>query len=112
MKTLLTPDGRRAAALLFMLGGGMAMTVYAGFALYWVKNEPSYVLTLGLAAHGAILVVLTGFAGLLVKRMIKASVAGQSFEASDTGADPAAQAADTVAGAAVGAAEAIKGHGQ
>ena len=26
MKLLLTPDGRRAAALLFMLGGGMAMT--------------------------------------------------------------------------------------
>ena len=112
MKLLLTPDGRRAAALLFMLGGGIAMTIYAAWALYFVRAEPSYVLALGIAAHVAILVVLTGFAGLLVKRMIKGKFAGGEFEASDTGGDPASNAAATVAGAAVGAAEAIKGNAE
>ena len=91
MKVLLTPDGRRAAALLFMLLGGIAMTIYAGFALYFVREDAASVLTLGLAAHLAVLVVLTGFASLLVKRMIKASVAGSSFEASDS-ADPVQEA--------------------
>ena len=83
------------------------MTIYAAVALYFVRDHPGYVLTLGLAAHVGIFVVLTGFAGLLVKRMLKASVAGNSFEAMDTG-DPAAQAAATVAGAAQGAAQAIQ----
>ena len=74
IKLLLTPDGRRGFALLFMLGGGIAMTIYAGFALWFVRNNPGYVVTLGLSAHLAVLVVLTGFAGLLVKRMLKADV--------------------------------------
>ena len=91
MKTLLTPDGRRAAALLFMLGGGIAMTIYAAFALYFARNNMASVLTLGIFAHVAVLVVLTGFAGLLVKRMIKANVAGSSFEASDS-SDPVQEA--------------------
>jgi hypothetical protein len=80
---LLTADGRRAAALLFLLGGGMAMTVYAAWALYLVRDRADFAFYLGIAAHVSILVVLTGFAGLLVKRMLKASVAGSSFEASD-----------------------------
>lgn len=82
--SLLSADGRRAAALLFMLGGGIAMTIYAAFALYLVRAHPEYVLSLGLAAHVEIFIVLTGFAGLLVKRMLKASVAGSSFESSDS----------------------------
>lgn len=84
MQYLLSPDGRRAAALLFLAGAGAVMTVYAAFAMYLVKNVATDVLALGLSAHVIIFVVVTGFAGLLVKRMLKASVAGSSFEASDT----------------------------
>lgn len=83
MDYMLSADGRRAVALLMLAGGGVAMTVYALVALLLVRDVPQYAFLLGLAAHVAILVCLTGFAGLLVKRMLKASVAGSSFEASD-----------------------------
>ena len=85
LQYMLTPDGRRAMALLFLAGGGVAMTGYAGWSLWMVRTEPQYAFYLGLAAHVSILVVLTGFAGLLVKRMLKANVAGASFEANDQG---------------------------
>jgi hypothetical protein len=83
MNFLLSPDGRRAAAFGALLGGGIAMTIYAAFAMWLVRSVAQYVLWLGLAAHVAVLVVLTGFAGLLVKRMVRGSVAGASFEVSD-----------------------------
>lgn len=85
LQYMLTPDGRRAMALLFLAGGGIAMTGYAGWSLWMVRTVPQYAFYLGLAAHVSILVVLTGFAGLLVKRMLKANVAGASFEANDQG---------------------------
>jgi len=87
LQYMLSPDGRRAMALLFLAGGGIAMTGYAGWSLWMVRTVPQYAFYLGLAAHVSILVVLTGFAGLLVKRMLKASIVGSSFEASDA-ADP------------------------
>ena len=85
LQYMLTPDGRRAMALLFLAGGGVAMTAYAGWSLWMVRDVAQYAFYLGLAAHVSILVVLTGFAGLLVKRMLKANVAGASFEANDSG---------------------------
>lgn len=83
MQYMLTPDGRRAMALLFLAGGGAVMTAYAAWSLWMVRVVAQYAFYLGLAAHVSILVVLTGLAGLLVKRMLKANVAGASFEASD-----------------------------
>lgn len=83
MQYLLTAEGRRAAALLLMAGAGMVMTIYAAFALYLVRDVATDVLALGLSAHVIVFVVVTGFAGLLVKRMIKASIPGGSFEATD-----------------------------
>jgi len=85
LQYMLSPDGRRAMALLFLAGGGVAMTAYAGWSLWMVRAVAQYAFWLGLAAHVSILVVLTGFAGLLVKRMLKANVAGASFEANDQG---------------------------
>lgn len=85
MIPLTTSEGRRAWAVIALAGGGMAMTVYAAFALWLVATVPEYVLALGLAAHVAVFVSITGFAALLVKRTLKASVAGNSFEASDQG---------------------------
>lgn len=81
---MMTPDGRRAWALAFLAGAGMTMTAYAAVALYLLKDRPNAVLTLGLSAHVIIFVVVTGFAALLVKRTLRATVLGNSFEASDT----------------------------
>lgn len=83
IKALRDPDGRRGAALLFMAGGGASMTGYAGYALWLVRNRPDYAFYLGLAALALIGIVLTGFAGLLIKRTIKGSMFGNSFEISD-----------------------------
>lgn len=85
MNILFTSDGRRAAAFGAMLGGGVVMTLYAAVVLYLVRTSAAYVFYLGLAAHLAILVVLTGFVGLLVKRSIKGSFGAAAFEATDSG---------------------------
>lgn len=77
------PDGRRAWALALLAGGGASMTAYAGAALYLERDHPAYVFSLGLAAHLSIVIVLTGFAGLLIKRTIKAGDGKRSLEISD-----------------------------
>lgn len=104
-ESLLSPEGRRAWALIFLVGGGMVMTIYAAIAMYLVRTNASYVLYLGLAAHVIIFVVITAFAGLLVRRTLSAKVLGSEFSVSDA-VDQGAQAgaaAGAVAGAAVGA---------
>lgn len=83
-------DQRRLLALVMLAGGGVAMTLYAAAALWWVATVPRYAFWLGAGALLLIAIVLTGFAGLLVKRTIKANVAGNSVEISDQGGDPAA----------------------
>lgn len=90
------PEGRRGWALMLMAGGGSSMTIYAGVGLYLVREHANYVFYLALASLGLILVVLTGYAGLLVKRTIKGSVLGNSIEISD---DQANQIAGKVAAA-------------
>lgn len=82
-RVLMDPEGRRAWALMLMAGGGLAMTVFASFALYLVRRIPAYAFYLGLAAMFLIGIVITGYAGLLIKRTIRGSVLGNSFEISD-----------------------------
>lgn len=98
---LADPEGRRGAALLFMAAGGVAMTGYGAYALWLVRGRPDYAFYLGLSAMGLIAIVLTGFAGLLIKRTIRGSVLGNSFEISDEHVQQIA-----VAGAFAGAAAA------
>ena len=73
MKPLLSPDGRRAAAFLVVLGGCVTMTLYAVAVLYLVRGQAVLAFWLGLAAHLHILLGLTAFAALWIKRSIKAS---------------------------------------
>jgi hypothetical protein len=101
MKILLTPDGRRAGAFLAVLGGCIVMTLYAAAALTLVRGNATYALYLGLAAHLHVLLGLTGFAALWVKRSFKATRDG--IEITDT-----TEAAQTVADAAQGKADEIK----
>ena len=97
MKVLLTTEGRRAGALVLLACAGAVMTVYAAAAMYLVRSHHSDVLALGMSAHVIIFVAVTGFAGLLVKRMLKAEILGSSFESSDTSTPEAAaqKVADT-----------------
>lgn len=80
----LTSEGRRAAAIIFMAAGGAVMTAYAFVALWMVASIPAYVFWLGLASHVSVLTILTGFAGLLVKRMLKAGVGTAMIEINDS----------------------------
>ena len=78
-------DKRRTWGLILLAGGGMAMTAYASVVLWLVKENADYAFYLGLCAMGLIGVVLTGFAGLLMKRTIRANILGNEVESSDKG---------------------------
>tara|TARA_Y100000815_G_scaffold268029_1_gene288419 strand:+ start:600 stop:983 length:384 start_codon:yes stop_codon:yes gene_type:complete len=90
-RSLLSQEGRRAWALMLLAGGGVAMTIYAGFTLWFVRESPSRVFWLGVGALILIGIVLTGFAGLLIKRTIRVSRDG--IEIADVVAAAAAEAA-------------------
>ena len=78
-------DKRRTWGLILLAGGGMAMTAYASVVLWLVKENADYAFYLGLCAMGLIGVVLTGLAGLLMKRTIRANILGNEVEISDKG---------------------------
>jgi len=70
---LLTPDGRRVAAFAALLGGCGVFTVFAAIGVYLVAGNATYSFYLALAAHAQIMLGLTAFTALFVKRSIKAS---------------------------------------
>lgn len=81
-------DRRRDWALALMAGGGMAMTALAGTGMWWLRARADYVFWLSIICHLHIFVSITGFAGLLMKRTIRATLAGNSVEISDAGGEP------------------------
>lgn len=87
IRLFLTAEGRRAMALILLAGGGVAMTAYAAVSLWLVRHVASYAFWLGLAALALVAIVLTGFAGLLVRRTVK--VGRDGLEISDGAAEPA-----------------------
>ena len=81
-------DRRRDWGLLFLAGGGIAMTAYAGYALWLVKDRADFAFYLGAGALFLVAIVLTGFAGLIVKRTIRVNgPGGIGGEISDQGGD-------------------------
>jgi len=80
-------DKRRTWGLILLAGGGMAMTAFASVVLWLVRDNADYAFYLGLCAMALIGVVLTGFAGLLMKRTIRATILGNEIEVSDQGAN-------------------------
>ena len=79
-------DRRRDLGLLALFGGGIAMTAYAGYALWLVRDNASFVFWLGLSALSLVAITLTGFAALVVKRTIRLSRDG--LEISDHQEEP------------------------
>lgn len=76
MIDLKTPDGRRAAAFMAILMGCVTMTLFAAAGVYLVSGNARYSFWLAIAAHVQILVGLTAFSALFVKRTIKAGKDG------------------------------------
>lgn len=76
-------DKRRTWGLILLAGGGMAMTAFASVVLWLVRENADYAFYLGLCAMGLIGIVQTGFAGLLMKRTIRANILGNEVEISD-----------------------------
>jgi hypothetical protein len=91
-RVLMDPEGRRAWALMLMAGGGLSMTIFAGFVLYIVKERPDYAFRLGVGALILIGIVITGYAGLLIKRTIEGGALGVHFRISDEQTAALAQA--------------------
>jgi hypothetical protein len=73
---LFTPDGRRAAAFAALLGGCGIMTIFAAVGVWLVAGNASYSFYLAMAAHAQIMLGLTAFTALFVKRSIKAGKDG------------------------------------
>lgn len=73
---LKTPGGRRAAAFAAILGGCVVMTLFAAAGVYLVSGNARYSFWLAIAAHVQIIVGLTAFSALFVKRTIKAGKDG------------------------------------
>ena len=76
MINLRTPDGRRVAAFAALLGGSVVMTVFAAVGVYLVSGNATYSFYLALAAHAQVMLGLTAFTALFVKRTIKAGKDG------------------------------------
>lgn len=91
---LLTPDGRRAAAFLAILGGCIVMTLFAAMGVYLVSGNVTYSFWLAMAAHAQIMLGLTALAALFVKRGLK--VGKDGIEITDQADAPATTATATV----------------
>lgn len=76
MISLNSHDGRRAAAFAALLGGCGVMTIFAAVGVWLVSGNATYSFYLALAAHAQILLGLTAFTALFVKRTIKAGKDG------------------------------------
>lgn len=79
MINLSTPDGRRAAAFGALLGGCAIMTIFAAVGVWLVSGNAEYSFYLALAAHAQIMLGLTGFTALFVKRSISLTKDGASI---------------------------------
>jgi hypothetical protein len=73
---LWTPNGRRVAAFGALLGGCIIMTIFASIGVWLVSGNATYSFYLALAAHAQIMLGLTAFTALFVKRSIKAGKDG------------------------------------
>lgn len=80
-------DRRRDWGLALLAGGGMAMTAYAGYALWLNRENADHAFYLGLAALALVGIVLTGFSALLVKRTFRLNRDGVEYTDKGSEAD-------------------------
>lgn len=111
LKALRDPEARRGAALLLLAGSGVSNTGIAVYALALVQRHARYAFYIGIGALLLIAVVQTGIAALLVKRNIRGSMFGNSFEISDDQVEQIARVS-AAAGVAAAAATQVGGAAQ
>lgn len=93
---LTTDEGRKGWAMLAALGCSFVMTGIVLWAMWLVRATPSLAFSLGLAAMGIIVVVITGLMWLLgVRRDTEIDLAAGKIKTSDTAIAQAAVAAKT-----------------
>lgn len=86
---LASHDGRRAWAFLALLGASAVMTAFAAVVLYIVRGDMKLAFWLGVAAHVQILMCLSGFMAMFIKRDIAVGKDGLSIkDTSNADADP------------------------
>lgn len=90
-------SGRRAAALLALLGGCIVFTIFAAVGVYLVRGEVKLSFYLALAAHAQVLIGMTTLGALLVKRMVKINL--QGIQIDDQDKSPAALDDETIVAA-------------
>ena len=76
---LWTSNGRRAAAFGALLGGSIVMTIFAAVGVWLVSGNAKYSFYLALAAHAQIMLGLTAFTALFVKRSLTVGKDGVSI---------------------------------
>lgn len=82
---LTTEDGRKGWAMLAALGCAFIMTLIAVAVLWIVRHNPSLAFSLGLAAMGIIVVVITGLMWLLgVRRDTEINLKDGTVKTSDS----------------------------
>lgn len=82
---LTTEDGRKGWAMLAALGCAFVMTIIAVAVLWIVRKNPSLAFTLGLAAMGVIVIVITGLMWLLgVRRDTEINLKDGTVKTSDS----------------------------
>jgi hypothetical protein len=64
-----TPDGRRAWAFLAITGGTMAMTLFALFGVYQLRNIPDFTFWLAMAAHAQVFLGMGALGWAMGRRM-------------------------------------------
>lgn len=69
----MTADGRRAWALIALVGGCAVFTAMAAWGLYLLRMDMQRVFWLSMAAHLQVFVGMTAIGALLVKRTVKMS---------------------------------------
>jgi len=77
---LWTPNGRKAAAFGALLGGCVIMTIFAAVGVWLVSGNAKYSFYLALAAHAQIMLGLTAFTALFVRRHISVGKDGVKIE--------------------------------
>lgn len=76
--TLALVDKLKVFAFFIQAGGGISMTAFASYGMYKLAQEKAVWPVFYLAAMAMVIIgiVITGLAGLLIKRSVEADVAG------------------------------------
>ena len=80
LPTIQTANGRRAWALLALLGGCVVFTSFSAVAVWLLSGNEEYTFYLAIAAHLQLAIGMGTLGGLLVRRSVKVTKEGLEYE--------------------------------